>query len=339
MSEKIVFGMNCPNCGGRIDIEEGEQLALCPFCEAAHSLVVDKGVGKIRLKNQLDPEKAEAVVKTWMGKGLKARNLKTDSRITEVSAIYLPFWRLIGRGRAIACGYTERQDTDKDGNTTTSTDYYERIVDRDFTWTEIACDSGDIGVSTLRNTEGEAVPLVEGEVPTFEPTSSRDDAGDRAREGIRDLALSEAASGIQNVTFSRSFVAPKAFELIYYPFWIVRFRYKERGYLAIVDGVTGTILSGRAPGDPLYQTLIIGFGSALAGSLTGFGISMLAADDGLGILLVLVGITLVAASYYKFRYGSEIIEGDRPGTPGSIDMSKLKGSVKVGKPEVRLFGR
>ncbi|RQD80666.1 MAG: hypothetical protein D5R96_08355 [Methanocalculus sp. MSAO_Arc2] len=335
MAGRIVFGMNCPSCGGRIDIEEGEQLALCPFCEAAHSLVVDKGVGKIRLKNQLDSERAESAVRTWLGKGLKARDLKTTARITEVSAIYLPFWRLVGRGRAIACGYTERQETDSKGNTQTYTEYQEEIVDKDYIWTEIACDSGDIGVNTLRNTEGEAAPMEEGEVPTFEPTSSRDDANDRAKEGIRNLALQEASSGIQNVTFSRSFVAPKAFELIYYPFWIVRFRYKERGYFAIVDGVTGTILSGRAPGDPLYQTLIIGFGSAVSGSLTGYGVSMLAAEEGLGFLLIIVGLVMIAAAYYKFRYGSEIVEGDRPG-PSGVDMSKLKGSVKVGKPRIRI---
>ncbi|RQD82075.1 MAG: hypothetical protein D5R99_00195 [Methanocalculus sp. MSAO_Arc1] len=338
MSQKIVFGMNCPSCGGRIDIQEGEQLALCPFCEAAHSLVVDKGVGKIRLKNTLDAGKAEEIVRAWFKKGLKARDLTEESRITEVSSLYLPFWRLVGQGRAIACGYTERQDTDDKGNTQTSTDYYERVVDREFTWTEIACDSGDIGVTTLRNTEGEAAPLEEGEVPTFEPTSSRDDANDRAKEGIRNMALAEATAGIENVTFSRSFILPKGFELVYYPFWIVRFRYKERGYFAIVDGVTGQILSGRAPGDPLYQTLIIGFGSAVAGSLTGFGISMLAADDGLGFLLIIVGLVMIAGAYYKFRYGSEIVEGDRPGASAGMDMSKLKGSVSIGKPQIR-FGR
>jgi len=107
------------------------------------------------------------------------------------------------------------------------------------------------------------------------------------------------------------FVDPKAFELIFYPFWVVRYNYSDRDYFAVADGVTGDILSGRAPGDPLYQSLSIGAGGSIGGAITGIGLGFsILSESGLVVATSIVGLTVLYMSYYQFRYRSEIIVGD-----------------------------
>jgi hypothetical protein len=91
-----------------------------------------------------------------------------------------------------------------------------------------------------------------------------------------------------------------------------RYTYRGRTYFATLDGVRGGSLSGRAPGDPLYQSLALVGGSAAGGVITGLSIDALLAglDVELGVVGAIVGIVIFVASFFFFRHGSEIIEGD-----------------------------
>ncbi len=307
MAERIVFGMNCPSCGGRVEVFEGEQIVLCPFCSSVHSLESKEGTAKYMYKMVLDRDKAVSNVKSWFKGGFKARDLPQKGEITESYPLYLPFWRLLGRGKAIICGYSE--DKDDDGKTTKN--YYNNVWDSDYLYTIIACDAGDIGVSYLRNIKGDIVPYEEEEIPTFEATESKSDALEEGRKKIADMTYSNARGRIEKVTFSKIFVDPKAFELIFYPFWVVRYNYSDRDYFAVTDGITGEILSGRAPGDPLYQSLSIGAGGSIGGAITGIGLGFsILEESGLVVATSIVGLAVLYMSYYQFRYKSEIIVGD-----------------------------
>ncbi|MEM2976128.1 MAG: hypothetical protein QXW06_00530, partial [Thermoplasmata archaeon] len=157
---------------------------------------------------------------------------------------------------------------------------------------------------------GEAVLHEEGTIPTFEVTTSSTDAMQQGTEAIRGMA--RASAGVPRITFEKIHVIPRVLVLIFYPIWIARYEYAGRSYFATVDGVTGSILSGRAPGDPLYQSLVMTAGSAIGGLLAGLGLSLLSASGTLGGVLVVIGLALFGASYLFFRHGSEITEGDIP---------------------------
>ncbi|WOF15901.1 hypothetical protein F1737_03915 [Methanoplanus sp. FWC-SCC4] len=307
MSERIVFGMNCPSCGGRVEVEEGEQLVLCPFCHSAHSLESKDGISKFMYKIVIDKDEALKTVKYWFTNNFKARDLPEKGEITEVYSVYLPFWRLFGRGKAIVCGYSE----DKDDEGHKSKTNYNNIWDSDYVYTQIACDAGDIGVSYLRNLKGEIIPYEEEEIPTFEATESKTDAEEAGKIKIQDLTYQNGKGNIEKVTFSKVFVDTKAFELIFYPLWVVRYDYFEKDYFAVIDGVTGDVLSGRAPGDPYYQSLSIGAGGSIGGLITGIGLGYsLLEGSGLFVATSIVGLSVLYLCYNQFRYKSEIISGD-----------------------------
>ncbi len=305
---RITFGLNCPSCGGKIEIGEGDKFALCPYCHTVSKVVGDDDVRTLAYKMIINEAQALAMAKLWFKKGLKARDLKNLAKINEIYPVYLPFWKYNTVGLGIVCGYNYKTTTDSQGHTRKEKVYKEKQIKRDYVWTKIACDAGDIGIDHLRNTEGEIIPLPD-DMPVYEATTSKDDARRMGEEEIKKWILMEAR--IENITFHKEFVIPKGFTLLYYPVWIIRYDYKEKMYFLTVDGVTGQVLSGRAPGDPLWQSLVIGAGATVGGILAGLSPLAFYYDQGrLGTLMIMLGVIIFGAAYYFFRYGSEIIEGD-----------------------------
>jgi hypothetical protein len=139
------------------------------------------------------------------------------------------------------------------------------------------------------------------------------------------------SSGVPHITFERIYAIPRRMSVLYYPIWVVRYSYRERMYVVTVDGVTGQVLSGRAPGDPLFQSLAITGGSAVAGLVSGFGILGAAFSGGensgfLAIGGLAVGLAVLFFTYRFFRNGSEISEGEFEGKRGTVK----SGSFNVG---------
>jgi len=303
----ISVNMSCPNCGGAIAAEEGAKVTNCQYCDALLSLQGEGGVFKTTYKNNVNDQQATQILKNWFGHGLKARDLPKKATLTELYAIYLPFWRFNARAAGWVCGYEERQKRDSQGRVTgTERINMERMVFRDFDWTQIACDTGDLGIRTLRNIRGEAVLHDDGSIPIYEATTSSTDAQGQGEQAVRNMA--RASANVPHITFEKIHIIPRALVLTHYPVWIGRYEYAGRSYFATVDGVTGSTLSGRAPGDPLYQSAIMTGGALGGGLVAGLGISVVGGDVGWGMLVA--GIVIFALSYMFFRHGSEILEGD-----------------------------
>jgi len=306
---KLTFGLNCPSCGGRVDIKEGDKIAICPFCHTVSLVQGEDDVRVLAYRMRVNEKQAMATVHKWFKKGLKARDLKKIAKIVEMYPVYLPFWKYNSIGLGVICGYNYETHTDANGNTVREKVYKEKQVRKDYVWTRIACDAGDIGITHLRNTQGEVIPLPD-DMPKYEATTSKDNAKLNAEQDIQKWILKEA--NIENITFHREFVIPKGFVLLYYPVWIIRYDYKGKMYFLTIDGVTGRVLSGRAPGDPVWQSLAIGTGATVSGILTGLTPAGMEIDYRLGVTMFLLGLAIFAGAYYFFRYGSEIVEGDLP---------------------------
>lgn len=309
----INVSLGCPACGGTIQVAEGERNAQCSYCKSLLFIEGDEGVSTVMFRNALAQDTAVQRIHDWFRKGLKARDLKMRGAISEIYPIYIPFWRMKARAAGWVCGYREetRYERDSRGNVHTRTERIpmERMVLRDYEWTRIACDAGDIGVKSLRNTQGDILLHEDGAIPTFEATTSRTDAQNAGRADIDGWATSSA--GIPHITFKKIHVLPRMFGIIFYPIWIARYKYSERTYFATIDGVTGVVLSGRAPGDPLYRGLVVTGGAAcgiLGGLGLGWGLTQGSAEVGIGALIG--SMVLFGLSYVFFRYGSEVVEGD-----------------------------
>ena len=311
---KILLTMNCPACGGQVACEEGESLVLCKYCDSVFALTSDEGANKIMYRLTVSRDSALTAVKAWMKEGPKADDLQSAAEVTETYPMYLPYWRLVARGKAAVCGVEEH--TDDKGHTTRTPK--ENLVNREYVYSRIACDIGDLGVDAIDVPEhAEAVSCGEtsadlglSDIVTFSVGSSRDEAFRDGVEAIKTAALTDGNDGIDDVTFSKAFCFPKGFSLVYYPFWIIRYRYQQRDYFATVDGISGNIVSGRAPGSVGSQSFAAGAGGAVAGGIFGVaaGIDLILG----GFSLILSGIILYFA-WNRFRYGDEVICGKLAG--------------------------
>jgi hypothetical protein len=306
----ISVGLSCPACGGALGIDEGESTVICSYCNSTLYVEGDKGVTTIAFREKVPRDAAMSSSQNWWKHGWKARDLKTTGKVNEVYPIYLPFWKTTTMVAGWICGYEERRRTDSKGNVTTERVPKEVMVLQDYVFSEIACDPGDLGIRTLKNFSGETGFTDFEMIPTFEATTSKDDAATKAKND----ALAKARSGarVPHVTFERLHVFPKALTMIYYPVWVVRYNYRDRMYMDTVDGVTGQVLSGRAPGDPMFQSLAVTAGSFFGGLAAVAGILLGQFIDDMRISLVGIGAGLVILylAYRFFRHGSEIVQGE-----------------------------
>jgi len=92
-------------------------------------------------------------------------------------------------------------------------------------------------------------------------------------------------------------------------------------YMTTVDGVTGQVLSGRAPGDPLFQSLAITAGTSVGGLAAAVGIIMSSVAAELMIVGLLAGGVILYITYRFFRHGSEIVEGEFKNKPASVSQT------------------
>ncbi len=297
-AQKILVSMTCPSCGGQVQCEKGEDLVLCKFCESVFALTTDEVSNKVMYKMTVDKDKALAKVMAWFGTGPKAKDLPNTAQVTEAYPLYLPFWRLIARGKACVCGIEEQR------------------AGKDNQKVEIPREAGDLGIQSIVIPDrAEAISYDDQEIVTFGVTSSRDAAYEVGGKAISHMAVKDGSGRMTKVYFSKSFFFPKAFTLIYYPFWIVRYTYEGRTYFTTVDGISAHVVSGRAPGNAGSQSTSAGIGGAVSGGAVGLGLGLViatqGADVGVGVLVVgvVAAIALIGYFYKRFRYGDEILEG------------------------------
>jgi DNA-directed RNA polymerase subunit RPC12/RpoP len=297
---ELSVGLNCPACGGAVEVQEGESVLNCKYCGSTLFIEGDQGIQTIAFKNNVTKESAIIASQGWWKTGLKARDLKRTGKMIEVYPIYIPFWSTTARVAGWVCGYEERRHSDSKGNTHVERVPKEVMILNDYRYSAIACDPGDLGIRSLKNFSGDRSFADFEMIPTFETTSSKDVAAKDAREKAEEWGREQAR--VPNVTFQRLYVIPHNMSIIYYPIWVVRYSYRNRMYMNTVDGVTGKVLSGRAPGDPLFQS---GGGLLLA---TFAGTNENSAYFALGGFVI--GGIILYATYRFFRHGSEIVEGD-----------------------------
>jgi len=304
----LSVGLNCPTCGGAIQVAEGESTIICAYCNSTLFVEGDQGVNTLAFKNKAGRDVASAATFSWWRHGMKARDLPKTGKILEMYPIYLPFWSATTRVAGWVCGYEERRRTDSQGRTTVERIPKEVMVLQDYSFSEIACDPGDIGISHLKNLQGETGYEDFEMIPTFESTTSKDDAVSHAKTDAIDRAL--GAARVPHITFKKLHVLPKRLSLLYYPVWVVRYSYQDRMYMDTVDGVTGQVLSGRAPGDPMYQALAATGGASVGGLIAAVGILLGTADARIAIAGLVGGVIVLGISYLFFRHGSERAQGD-----------------------------
>jgi len=98
---------------------------------------------------------------------------------------------------------------------------------------------------------------------------------------------------------------------------VVRYLYRGRSFQVVLDGFSGQILYGKAPGSTIYRAAVLVGGMALGaviavdGAALAFRLAFESDGDGsLGLLaggfgLMVVGVGVMRKAYRMFRYGEQ----------------------------------
>jgi len=319
VEQDSLHGLSCPNCGGMVPIPEGQAIVHCPFCEQRSFVRGDRGLRRYQVAQRVDRDKAFSGLRQFLtGHRSIAGDVAKKAELTEIFVAYLPFWAVWAKVLGWVFG-EERVGSGDDARY----EPREIKVAQEMHWNGAACDVGEFGVDSLPLTVQQMEPFDPDELHArgmvFEPIGSQSDALSAAdnefHQEVRDQANLDRVAQV----FTR--LAHRRFGLVYYPLWVLRYLYRGRAFQVVVDGYTGNVLYGKAPGSTLYRALVL-IGGMVAGAFLSIDVSSAffsmafniggEGDGALALLAIgggafLAGFGIMFAAYRKFRYG-EIFE-------------------------------
>jgi len=329
MSDKeALHGLSCPRCGGMIDIPEGQEIVICPFCELRSVVRGENGIRRYQIPLKVDRETAGKTFQRFLTSSMAiSSSVRKEAQLTEALVVHLPFWAVWGRAAGWAFG--QRAIRTKDS---TRYEPKEIRVVEEMTWNGAACEVGEFGVSEI-SLQGRPLEPFDGDAlhrsgMVFEPVGAAGEAMQRAQAEFDGRIRATAHLDRLTQSFVR-IIRPRQ-GLVFYPLWVMRYLYRGRAFQVVVDGYSGEVLYGKAPGNVLYRAAVLVGGMAL-GSFVTVDVTYLLSqgeDSAEGAIISLVaGLAIMFFSFRKFRYG-EHYEYRRRYTSGGIPgLSMLPSSV------------
>lgn len=324
----------CISCGRTIAVDK--ERSFCPDCKASGAQ--DQDIEKIAYKCEVSGERAIDTVRQWWQDPLIARNLEAEGKIDECRLQCVPFWK---REAAVE-GYVEGYHIESD-------EYRSEKIPMDqhlnnyLIWNEIACESGDIGIGFLRSLAGETVPYDECPGPAGMVTVLRKDAEEKSSKAIEEHILEMIE--IPHITSKRLKLDLRPAVLRFYPIWLVRYSYSGRTYSATVDGVTGLLLAGQAPGARALRLEALASGLIVSIVLVAIHVYTLylgqyftslsdntccCAALSAGVILIIINMIsfdYVSGNFGHFRYGAVIAGGDAKDGYRPAETSNSRGNI------------
>ena len=310
-----VSGLSCPSCGGALDVQAGLRVAVCPYCQKSLLVVSETGVRRLAVEPEVSAQQARQTAQGWLGKGWhKDPKLRTQAEIGEAFLCFLPFYRITADIVGCVLGQEKRTRT---VNKRTEVYYVdvELRVERSFDRTVPGLNVAEWGIERVDLQGDRLVPFDEEKLArlgmVFPPTGSELEALTRAVEEFRDLA--DPSGKLHSVRFK--FLEPlrQRLAVVYYPLWVVRYRFRGRSYQVLVDGQDGAVAYAKAPGNDMYRATMLVLAQAGAGFVGTTGARLaLSADDGAIALLLISGAIALSILWWgwrKFRWGGVVIEG------------------------------
>ncbi len=302
-------GLTCPQCGGMIPIPEGQVIVQCPYCSLCCLVQGDHGLLRYQVPLAAQRQAALQKLSEFLSRNWAiARDAHRQARVTEAFLAYLPFWSVWARVMGWAFGQK------KVGSGENS--HYEareiKIVE-ELGWNGAACDVGEFGVNQVPLTGKSLEPFEADRLHAlgmvFEPVNSFTEARAAAEADIQKRIQRKASLDRLSQMFVR-FLRQRS-GLVYYPLWVVRYLYRGRSYQVVVDGASGQVLYGKAPGNTLYRAATLVLGMALGAFVTvDVSAFFLSDSHGDNSFLAVVGafvfgLAIMAAAYRRFRYGEQ----------------------------------
>lgn len=308
----LVTGLSCPNCGGALAVEPGRHTLRCPFCDTPLLVVGEFGLRRLAVQPKIVREQAVTETLGWLAKGWnKEPRLRRETRVAEAFLCFLPFFRV----EADAIGYafgTEKRTTGSGEDQRTEIVLVERRIERHLDRTFPAVQVAEWGVGRVDLRGDQLVPFdldhLERQGMVFSPTVSQAEVCDDALASFK--TASDPAAGLHQVHFRYLATLRESLTVIYYPLWLVRYRYRKRSYQAVIDAEDGRLAYGKAPGNDIYRAVMGVVALAAACFIFTTALQWSKGDDGIvGLIAGIVALPILGWGWQHFRHGGVIEEG------------------------------
>ena len=315
MTEKdALHGLSCANCGGIVPIPEGQAIVECPYCQMRSYVRGERGLRRYQVPLRIEHNQALQATKAFFTKSMAiARDLTQKARLQEDFVVYLPFWVKWSR----VLGWVFGQEKVGSGKNQRYVPREVKIA-QEMTWNGAACDVGEFGVYeipfTLQTpTEPFNTDQLHDLGMVFEPVGSQSEAEAKAQQDFEKRLSAMASIDRVSQKFVRQMNARLG--LVYYPLWVMRYLYRGRSFQVAIDGLTGQVLYGKAPGNTWYRAAMMVLGMAAGAFLMVDVCSLITYfsfasgdDDALGglvfaFIVAAAGFGLITAGWRRFRYG------------------------------------
>ena len=306
MSAENLQGLACPKCGGMVPVPEGQLIVRCPFCDLRSYVRGERGLLRYQVPQRINEKDCPAALSKFLSGNLAiASSARSQARLLESLLVYLPFWTAWGRLAAWVFG-EKKVGSGDDAR-------YEprevRLV-QELTWNGAAADVGEFGVNQVPPVDHDLEPfnsdLLHSRGMVFEPVGSFSEARQSALQHFESHLQREAKLDRISQVFWKPF--RRRFALVYHPLWVLRYLFRGRAFQVVVDGYSGKVLYGKAPGNTLYRAAVLVLGMALgafvAVDVPAFFVSTSEDGDILWLILgaIVAGIAIMLAAYRKFRH-------------------------------------
>ena len=241
----LVESINCPHCGGPLNLTTGEVIVTCPYCGSAVRIRSDKPFLLVHsmLPARLDRDGAAAQIGSWMEGGImKPDDLRRASRITSLDGLYLPFYVFEADADTAYQGVLTRTGTNdrRTGN-----------LVRNYFWKILGRRSGEYQVADYHIPLSLKVPFDSTQMlkdaRLLNAEIDEDEAGRLVQEQVdahqREL-LKDLVDVLENATTK---VTLKDAEFLHAPLWFATYEYRGKSYKIVVDAASGDVVRGDIP--------------------------------------------------------------------------------------------
>lgn len=310
-----VEGLTCPNCAGTLEIDSGLRVVSCEFCRTPLLVTSEVGIRRLAVEPRIDSSKARELARKWLSHGMsKEPRLKSEAKIGETLLCFLPFYRVEADCVGVALGTEVRQRTVGTGKNRRVQTYevdVERKVSTKYDRTYPAVNVEEWGIHRVNLVGDPLVPFdpdaLGSKGMVFSPTGNEGKIMTAALSEFR--SRTDPTSGLKRTRFKFLETLRERLSVIYYPLWVVRYRYRDRAYQILVDAEDGGLAFGKAPGNDFFRAAMLVIAEAFAAFLATTVIQI--AGGSFLAIAVVGGIALSAFlwGWRHFRHGGVVTEG------------------------------
>ncbi len=242
---ELVESINCPQCGGPLNLTTGEVIVTCPYCGSAVRIRGDRPflLRHSMLPARLDRDAALRTIEGWMEGGImKPDDLRRASQVTSLECTYLPFYVFEIDATTAYAGVLTRTGTNERRSGQLVRNYFWKILGRRSGEFEI----GDYHLPLAQKVPFDTTAMLRN-ARMLNAEVDEDEAMRLAREAVdvhQKELLKDLVDVVENATTE---AVVKDSEFLHAPLWLATYTYRERTYKIVLDAASAEVVRGDIP--------------------------------------------------------------------------------------------